>query len=85
MRTPVEDAHGVVVGLRREGFAGVGLDFGDHRVVGGKGDVGDQDGGRLVQVGLAVEDGVGVEGDRGPTVFGDLVVCGRGGHGGCCC
>ena len=80
LHTPVEDAHGVVVGLRREVVFGVGLDLRYDGVVGGKVDVLDADGGWLVEVGSAFEDGFGVDGDGGPAVLGDGVV-GGGGHG----
>ena len=79
-RTPVEDAHRVVVGLLWELFFGVLLGFGDEGVVRGEVDVLDEDGRRFVEVGLAFEDGLGVERDCSPAVLGDGVV-GCGGHG----
>lgn len=86
-RTPVEDAHGVVVGLARELLSGVGLDAPDQGVRGGEGDVFGEEGGRGVEVFLSLEDGGGVDGDGGPAVEGDgggvggghCFVCFRGG------
>jgi hypothetical protein len=63
-----------------EVFFGVGLGFRYDGVVGGEGNVFDEEEGRLVQVGLALEDGIGVNGDGGPAVLGDGVA-GGGRHG----
>lgn len=88
--TPVEDAHGVVVGLRGELFFGVFLNPRDEGVGGREGDVFGEEGGRGVEVWFSLEDGGGVDWDGGPAMKGDgggvggghCFVCFGGGVGG---
>lgn len=69
---PVVDAHRVVVGLFGQVVFGVGLDAEDQGVRGGEGDGVDEERGGFVDVGLAVEDEGGVQGDGGPAVEGEV-------------
>lgn len=79
-RTPVENPHGVVVGLDWELFLRVLLHLGDQGV--GRAWIGDgreRDRGGLVEEWFSLEDGVLVQGEGSETMEGYEVVAGGGG------
>lgn len=72
-QTPVECAHGMVIRLHWQLLLSVPLDPDYKRVGRGKGNVPHEDGLGLMDVGLAVEDGLGIDWYCGPAVKGDGV------------